>query len=70
MAKSALSKLEKPIEQIQDVMRYSDIVAVSIYKRRGWDHGNDKLRPTGKTYFGYDIRTDQWNDDDDVTEEE
>jgi len=52
MARSALSKLEKPIEQIKDIMRYSDVDAVSIWKRRSWD----KSKP-GKLYYGYDIHT-------------
>lgn len=58
MARSALSKLEKPIEQIQDVMRYSDVDAVSIWKRRSWD----KSKP-GKLYFGYDIHTNMYDEE-------
>ncbi|HPM74363.1 MAG TPA: hypothetical protein PLA71_01415 [Saccharofermentans sp.] len=58
MAKSALSKLEKPIEQIQDVMRYSGVDAVSIWKRRSWD----KSKP-GKLYFGYDIHTNRYDEE-------
>lgn len=65
MAKSALSKLEKPIEQIQDVMRYSDVDAVSIWKRRAWDKGKP-----GKVYFGYDIHTNMYDDEFDKEDEE
>ena len=59
MAKSALSRLEKPIEQIQEVMRQSDVTGVNIWKRRQWDHEAKKLC---KEYYGYNITTDNWGD--------
>lgn len=66
MAKSALSKLEKPIEQIQDVMRYSDVTGVNIWKRRLWDRESEK---SGKCHFGYSIVTDERFDEDNEEEE-
>ena len=66
MAKSALSRLEKPIEQIQDVMRQSDVTSVNIWKRRNWDR---EAKALGKTYFGYNITTDDWGDEAESDEE-
>ena len=60
----AHSKLERPMEQIKDVMRYSDINGVSItkYQRRDKD-GND----TTKFYTNINSHLD---DGDNMNEEE